>query len=124
MIILICGLPNAGKTTYSAQFETVVHLDDFHQSYRQCNAEALKCDGDVCVEGIYNKRKQREEFLEAFSERPGPKVCIWLDTDIEECCRRENRGRSPNLPHVYAKRFEPPTLEEGWDEIRIVNANN
>ena len=55
-ITLICGLPNAGKTTYSRQFENVIHLDDFRKNhligdlcFQDCKDIVLNNDGDICI---------------------------------------------------------------------------
>lgn len=117
---LICGLPNAGKTTYSERFGKVLHLDDFPRSkFLNCNKAVAEAEGDITVEGIYNLRVRRKLLIEAMGERT-PKVCIWLDTPIEECISRENRGRPKG---IITSPIEPPTFDEGWDEIIIVRNN-
>lgn len=123
MLTLICGIPNAGKTTLSTQYAHVIHLDDLdgRTHYDQCNRFASLYQGDVCVEGVYNRVRQRRELLEACKHQ-SPKVCIWLDTPLEECLEREKnyRKRPLAIVHAHHNAFEPPTLEEGWDEIIII----
>lgn len=127
-MILIMGLPNAGKTTYSAQYENVLHFDEFRKftikpkdQYELCNKAAAEFDGEVCVEGIYNSASKRKELLEAVKDNPEKNICIWLDTSVETCEKREDRGRPKGLVRVHKERFEPPTYDEGWDEIIIIN---
>ena len=48
------------------------------------------------------------------------KTCIWLNTDPNECKRREDRGRRPWLIDNCERCFQPPTYDEGWDEIIVV----
>ncbi len=125
-MILICGLPNAGKTTYSAIFENVIHLDDiphktFGEQLYKCNRLAAANEHSV-VEGVYNTKRRRRELLRACKSHQ-KKVCVWIDTPYEECVRRENRGR-PHIVAIHYKMFEPPTLDEGWDEIIIVRGKN
>lgn len=120
MLTLICGIPNAGKTTYSAQYDNVIHLDDANDC-RQCNAQcgiASRVNEDICVEGVYNQAWQRKALIEA-CQNQSPKVCIWLDTPLEECLERERNGRNRVLATVrlHHKILEPPTYDEGWDEI-------
>lgn len=120
MIVLIIGLPNAGKTTYSERFENVLHLDDFPPSkFLNCNEAVRKAVDDVVVEGIYNLRCRRERLLEAYQGN-GRKVCIWIDTPADVCVGRENRGRHEQV--VRAHLFQPPTYDEGWDEIIRITA--
>lgn len=118
-MILIIGRPNAGKTTYSAKFDKVIHLDDFpwkNDRFHNCNLAVAEADEDTVTEGIYTTRKRREEWL---AVAKGRKVCIWLDTPLEECIARNSRGRSIfSMRHV-----EPPTYDEGWDEIIVIRGN-
>ena len=121
-MILIIGHPNAGKTTYAAQFDNVLHLDDFPRSkFLNCNEAVRQSDGNVVVEGIYNFRCRRERLLEAVKGKNVKNVCIWLDTPVDECLRRETRGRDERTINDY---IEPPTLDEGWDEIIRIQYGN
>ena len=124
MITLICGLPNAGKTTYSAKHNNVIHFDEVSRKgdqFRRCNHLAKHTEGDVCVEGVYNSARRRKELIEACKDK-SPKICIWLDTPLEECVRREESYRKRPLTIVYMEHdnFEEPTLDEGWDEIVVI----
>lgn len=123
MITLICGLPNAGKTTYSSRYDSVIHFDaiphtNTMEQFAKCNEMASKASGDVCVEGVYNSVKRRKELLKACIHHDR-KVCIWLDTPLEECLSRERsyRKRPLDITRSHHRTFEPPTLSEGWDEI-------
>ena len=123
MITLITGLPNAGKTTYSARYENVIHLDDFPQvgdggKYDRCNRQAAARENAV-VEGVYNTCELRAKLLDVCKQHDR-KVCVWLDTPAEICKQRENRGRPTAIVDVQEKMFQPPTLDEGWDEIVVV----
>ena len=112
---LIMGHPNAGKTTYSSRFSNVLHLDDFPFSkFLNCNEAVRRSDGNVVVEGIYNLRCRRIKLLEAVAGKSCHNVCIWIDTPIEECLSRESRGRDER---TVRGPLQPPTLDEGWDEI-------
>ena len=114
-MILICGIPNAGKTTYSAQIKNVVHYDDLPLTTRQRYERIIELaqHGEVCIDGVYGERWRRVELLRACKGQKN--VCIWVDTPVEVCM---SRGRE-TLVKMYAKHFEPPTLDEGWDEIII-----
>lgn len=123
MITLICGLPNAGKTTYSQRFSPCIHLDDCDEPRLSTFAAAVAAvDGDVWAEGVCNSAKSRKGFLRRLRHRPDRKVCVWLDTPLEVCLEREEgyRRRPADMVYRHAQMFEPPTLEEGWDEIIIV----
>ena len=121
MIILICGLPRAGKTTYSQQYDDdnfiVLHLDNCGGGIRghlRCNKEAALLE-NVVVEGVYNRAEWRKSLIH--SRDDSFKKCIWLDTPIE---MKKTR-------HGYCSycefEFEPPTFDEGWDEITIIRGD-
>lgn len=122
-MILIMGYPNAGKTTYSKKYDNVIHLDDYPKSkFDNCNKFIQTIDEDVVVEGIYNLQTRREDLLNTVKNKDYKNICIWLDVPIEECIRRENtyRGRGEHLVKKNVRTFQPPTYDEGWDEIYIV----
>ena len=120
MIALICGLPNAGKTTYSARYSNVIHIDEV----RSKNAlEMVKTTSNVCIDGVFPFSDKRKEFLNAYGG-DGKKVCIWLNTPYDVCVKRENRNRSRIIIDNCHKLFEPPTLDEGWDEIIIIRGEH
>ena len=115
MLTLICGIPNSGKTTFSNRWSrSVVHLDDLEGRHRAVREMVEQAEGDICVEGVYLHHAQRRELAQAYD---GPRVCIWLDTPLETCIAREDRVRGTLITRNCAKLFEPPTLDEGWDEI-------
>ena len=117
-MVLIIGLPNAGKTTYSQRFTEVLHYDDISR-YRQAERiEIYRSTEAECIEGIYNTVASRKRILDNVTA--DTKVCIWIDTPVDICIEREDRGRGEHLVLAHEKMFEPPTYEEGWDEIVIV----
>lgn len=121
---LICGLPNAGKTTYSRRFEGVIHYDNLKLTTRQRyeHLNDLVSKGNAVLEGVFGERKRRMEFI---SNTPANerKVCIWLNTPVDTCHARENRGRPQTIVTLHARTFQPPTYDEGWDEIIIIGGN-
>lgn len=121
MITLICGVGRSGKTTYSKAFENVIHSDLMgHFPERYDNViRAVTGRSDVVVEGIYGDKKQRARLIESYK---GVKRCIWLDTSEEVVKERMMNDRIPISKHHFD--FDPPTFEEGWDEIVIIRGND
>lgn len=127
MLILICGLPRAGKTTFSKKFlinpkNKVIHLDEcmtIFNTIRQVvkNVEKYK---NIIVEGIYHSFYERKEILEKYKKIKQEKcICIWLNTSIELKQTRPGYYKaSDGIP------FNPPSLEEGWDKIIIIKDND
>lgn len=121
MIKLICGRSRAGKTTYSQQFDDVIHLDNYGSSCYERVAEKVKQkQGDVIVDGVYNTIERRKTLLSAY-QGDGDKICIWLDTPHEVIeSRFFGRWKPIDMPRL----FEPPTFDEGWDEIVIIRGDD
>ena len=121
LIKLICGRSRAGKTTYSKQFDNVIHLDfcsTYPSKYESALKKVEKQQGDVIIEGIYNTAERRTALLESY-KGDGKRVCIWLDTPLDIIESRFFNSKAYKLPHP----FEPPTYSEGWDEIIIIRGD-
>lgn len=114
MLTLICGLPRAGKTTFSSRYTCkVLHLDEFGAFSRAYSRiEDRLTDEDIVVEGIYDKAELRRSLANVYKGHG--RVCIWLDTPIE--MKRTRKHYSKYCEYT----FEPPTYNEGWDEIIII----
>ena len=122
LITLICGVGRAGKSTYATAFVNVIHLDLMgHIPERYANVNRLVENMEnVTVEGVYNLKKYRSDLLKAY--KWNNRKCIWLDTPVETVTARMDKEHIPiSTVHFY---FEPPTLEEGWDEIIIIRGDH
>lgn len=120
-MILVCGIPNAGKTTYAKSLGEFIEFDRVGGTNAQMRVKVLdmvKENPSVIVEGVYGNAGDRRRLAEA----AGGGKCIWLDTPVETCVEREEsyRHRPTELVRACAKHFEPPTYDEGWDEIEII----
>ena len=114
---LICGRSRAGKTTYSQQYNNVIHLDDFgiiYKSYDNVLKYIKENNPDnIIIEGIYDTAELRTSLLNA-CKCSGKKTCIWLDTPWEIIEKRFMFVKPKFRP------FEPPTYTEGWDDIIVI----
>ena len=125
MFTLICGIPNAGKTTYSSQFKNVIHMDEIipkkkNLAYEEVCDMIAKSNDDIYVEGVFTASHIRKQLCDAYN---GRKICIWLNTSVDECIAREDRQRATFIIRNCAEFFSPPTFKEGWDEIIIIENN-
>lgn len=119
-MILLTGIPNAGKTTYSERFTNVIHYDGLRTARRVDEiVEAVKKDNAIVVDGMLKLARDRKRLVKAST---GRNVCIWLDVPVEVCVERERnyRKRPDALVILCAQTYEPPTYNEGWDEIIVV----
>lgn len=114
MITLICGMPRAGKSTYSQQYDNVIHFDGLW--YAKVLERVEQASGNVVVEGIYHHANDRIRLINAY--HGDGKKCIWLDTPLDV------RKTRPMWRQWADPIFEPPTLNEGWDEIVIIRGEN
>lgn len=113
MLVLICGLPRAGKTTYSKQFENkykVLHLDN--TTIKNVRDTVSQTTDDIVVEGVFHESILRKHLVSRY--KGNYKKCIWLDTPTEIKQTRYKYKKCLEFP------FEPPTYEEGWDEIIVL----
>ena len=65
-MILIIGIPNSGKTTYSKNFEKVIHYDDFKLTTPDRHIQILtliKNNDNICIEGVYEDSKHRKDLV-------------------------------------------------------------
>ena len=122
MLVLICGVGRAGKSTYSEAFEDVIHFDlvgRMAERYRNIN-EIVSHKDNAVIEGIYDRKEFRIELLKAY--KGNDKRCIWLNTPKSVVLERMAKDGIPvTQEHFY---FEPPTYSEGWDEIIVIGENN
>lgn len=86
MLTLVCGIPNAGKTT---GYPDALHIDEigFVHTAREI---IKKINGDVIIEGNFPTPLMREGIRTAYN---GYTKCIFIDISADESIRRENRGR-------------------------------
>lgn len=114
MLTLICGMPRAGKTTYSQRYDNVIHLDGI--GYHTVKSMVAEITDDIAVDGIYHDARTRERLAAVYTGQG--KRCVWIDTPLEV------RKTRPMWQPYHGLDFTPPTLDEGWDEIIIIRGND
>lgn len=128
-LYVMCGIPGSGKSTLSkklANEQNLVRLSLDEMGYvRQHKliphiVDALKEGKSVVADSLYTKEKWRTELLKAVKPIGCRCVLLHMSTPLDECIRR-NAGRENTLPDFVIEdiynSIEPPTLDEGWDEI-------
>ena len=84
MITLICGLPNAGKTTYSKNYTNVIHYDEvphvtFNEHLENTFQLIQNTSGDICIDGGFISINERKKLL-SLTNNHDTKICVWIKT--------------------------------------------
>lgn len=91
-----------------------------HEELIQPVIEALQRNSNVVIDALFTRIVWRKMILEAIKNFDCKRTLIYMDTPLEECLRRNSQRHNP-LPDFVVESIynsiEPPTLDEGWDEI-------
>jgi len=130
--VILIGVPGAGKTTFYEQSFSATHrhiskdrwpnVRDREARQRQELTEALT-DGASAVIDNTNASVADRAAIIAIARAHGARVAgyffaVTTREAVARNARRSGRQRVPNVAiFTIAKRLEPPTLEEGFDEL-------
>lgn len=130
-VYIICGIPGSGKTTLSKQLAEEYSMKRFSFDEMNCYTTrqfvstaivALQEGKSIIMDSTLLKKASRRIILQAISNFPCRKVCIFMNTPLDECLQR-NAQREIVIPDVIIRSIhetmQVPTLEEGWDEVII-----
>lgn len=117
--VILVGIPGAGKTSlYRQQFaETHRRIED-----KRLVDAALASGASVVVDTTNPCRADRAPVIAAARSRGARIVGYYFDVATRAAVARNavrtGRDRVPNVAiFTVAKRLEPPTLDEGFDEL-------
>lgn len=129
MIFIFSGPPGSGKTTLSKKIseeQNAIRLsfDEMHcfqhKELIQPTLKALQEGKNVVLDSVFYRISQRKLILDATKDLNCKRILIYMTTPLEECICRNAQRPNP-LPEFMIrdmyKSIEPPTLEEGWDDI-------
>jgi len=141
-LILICGLPGAGKSTYVEKYESegyVVHASDriraemgdetdqshntevFDILYKRVK-EDLLVGKNVVIDATNLRRRNRIHLLYTLKRVNCYKKCVIVATPFEECICN-NAARERQVPEDILFRmyfnFQMPSRAEGWNEVEV-----
>lgn len=86
--------------------------------------QALQEGKSVILDSTNLRVNVRAKILQAVTDIECNKVAVFMNTPLEECIYR-NANREARLQDFVIesthRSLQPPTLDEGWDEILIIN---
>ena len=134
-VVLLIGVPGAGKTTFFEQGFAKTHRlvsMDVLRNNRQPKArqlgllrEALDAGVPVVVDNTNASRSERADIIELARSRRAQLVGYFFDCTVRDCVARNahrvGRARVPNVAiFATAKRLQRPDLSEGFDALYVV----
>eukprot|EP01105_Mastigella_eilhardi_P018693 TRINITY_DN4345_c0_g1_i5.p2 TRINITY_DN4345_c0_g1~~TRINITY_DN4345_c0_g1_i5.p2 ORF type:complete len:357 (+),score=76.32 TRINITY_DN4345_c0_g1_i5:517-1587(+) len=142
-LVVIVGFPASGKSTFSRTYmvpKGYVHVNrDTLKTPAKClktTEEALESGKSVVIDNTNPDKAGRASYIDLAKERDIPVRCFRMDVS-EQLANHLNyfrekitSGNSPHVPRMgyamYKKRFQEPSLDEGFAEIKHVQfvANN
>jgi predicted kinase len=133
--VIFVGLQGAGKTTYYMDHfaATHEHVSRDVQQTAQREAELIRhCLASGCsfvVDNTNGTRAARAPYIRQARDAGFRVVACFFDTPVRTAIGRNNYRKDKKpipVPAILraAKLLEPPSVEEGFDEIRIISAGN
>jgi predicted kinase len=134
-VVLLIGVPGAGKTTFFeqgfAKTHRLVSMDALRGDRRPAThqlgllREALDADASVVVDNTNASRRERAVIIALARSRNAQLVGYFFDCAVRDCMARnagrKGRARVPNVAiFATAKRLERPELAEGFDALYVV----
>ena len=127
--VIFIGLPGSGKTTYFLDHFAATHAHvsrDVQQTAERETAlfrECLRANRSLVLDDTNATRAIRGPYIREAKAAGFTVVCYFFDVPVRTAIGRNNHRKDKKpipVPAILraAKRLEPPSLEEGLDEIR------
>ena len=131
--IIFIGLQGSGKTTYFMNHFAATHAHvsrDVQQTAERETAFIRECLGSgrsFVVDDTNATRAARASCIREAQAAGFDVLCYFFDTPVRMAIGRNNHRKDKRpipVPAILrtAKRLEPPSGEEGFDEIRTITA--
>ena len=131
--IVFVGLPGSGKSTYYKAHFFNTHLRISTDLLKTKNREKLLLDFcrntnmPFVIDNTNVQKSVRKKYIErirAWTQEVFI-TCIYFACDVPTCIKRNaqrtGKDRIPDCAiYAKAKIFEEPTIDEGFDEIQII----
>jgi predicted kinase len=132
-VIIFVGLQGAGKTTYFAEHFAASHqhvsrdIAGTAERERILIQECLRSQRSFVLDNTNATQRVREPLIRQAKAAGFQVLCYFFDVPVRTAIGRNNHRNDKKpvpVPAILrtAKLLEPPSLEEGFDEIRTVPA--
>lgn len=132
-IIVLIGIPGSGKTTFalnSFHNHRRINLDTLHSRRREDEeiANSLADGRDIIIDNTNSTKKSRAKYI-SLAKLSGVTIrAIYLKCPVEIALKRnasrEGKGRVPDSAvRFYNKILQPPSLEEGFDQVDEIDTS-
>ncbi len=130
-IILLIGPPASGKSTFCKQFTNYIRINrDELKTKEKCHKVAKNINKSIIIDNTNSSIEDRSFYIKLAKEKNIPIRCYWLQTS-PEITQHLNLVRSivtegkvkyisSIVYRIYNKRFEEPTITEGFTEINKI----
>jgi predicted kinase len=129
-IVVLVGIPGSGKTTLALSSfpnHRRINLDTLHTRKREDEeiANSLSNGRDIIIDNTNTTERSRLKYIRLARLFCVPIRAIYLECPLELALERnalrEGKGRVPdNAVRFYNKILRPPSVEEGFDRIEVV----
>jgi len=129
-LVILVGYPGSGKSHFvnclygKNDKYIILHGDDLKTSVKMIKATRplIKNGKSVVIDATNPSKDKRKEYIDLAKELNISIRCIYISTSMEESLFRNNqRPKEQIVPkivyNVYKKKFEEPTIDEGFDNV-------
>jgi predicted kinase len=132
--IIFVGLQGSGKTTYFMSHFAGTHVHISRDSQQNADREIAfvrecLCSGrSFVVDDTNATRAARAQYIRDAKAAGFTVLCYFFDTPLRTAIGRNNHRKDKKpipVPAILrtAKRLEPPSIEEGADQIRTITVD-
>jgi predicted kinase len=132
--VIFVGLQGSGKTTYFTDHLAGTHEHvsrDIQRTAEQEQAlirECLRAGRSFVIDNTNATREARAPYIQQAKTAGFRVICNFFDTPVRTAIGRNNHRKDKKpipIPAILraAKLLEPPSLEEGIDEIRTIKTD-